>query len=257
MSISYTVHGIRTPLIRPGDDIALVFLSSLPGSMCGGLQDRDIIIAAESAVATAEGRIVELSSVVPSREASLLGEQYNVDPRMADLVIRESDAIAGGISGFILSLTAGTLLPNAGIDASNAPPGCVVLLPKDPDKSASEIRSRLQHATGHTLAVIIADSRTHAMRMGSGGVAIGCAGIQSVIDDRGRLDLFGRELHVTRRAIADNLASAAEVVMGEADESVPFAVIRGLGILHCDQVGIETISAEECLFMGLLGFKGA
>jgi len=107
------------------------------------------------------------------------------------------------------------------------------------------------------VAVIIADSRTHAMRMGSGGVAIGCAGIPSILDDRGRKDLFGRELHVTRRALADNLASAAEVVMGEADESRPAAVIRGVGIPFSDEyIGVEKIAADECLFMGLLRHRG-
>ncbi|MCK7490346.1 MAG: coenzyme F420-0:L-glutamate ligase [Anaerotruncus sp.] len=101
------------------------------------------------------------------------------------------------------------------------------------------------------MGVIIADSRTHAMRLGCSGVAIGCAGITAVIDDRGRSDLFGRKLEVTKRAVADNIASAAELVMGEADECTPAAIIRGLGMPIGDQIGIETIAAEECLFMGV------
>ena len=101
------------------------------------------------------------------------------------------------------------------------------------------------------VGVIIADSRTHAMRLGCSGVAIGCAGIPSVIDDRGRSDLFGRKLEVTKRAVADNIASAAEIVMGEADECTPAAVIRGIGLPVGDLSGVESIAADECLFMGV------
>ncbi len=105
--------------------------------------------------------------------------------------------------------------------------------------------------TGVKVGVIIADSRTHAMRLGCSGVAIGSAGITAVIDDRGRSDLFGRKLEVTKRAVADNIVSAAELVMGEADECTPAAIIRGIGIPIGDQIGIESIAADECLFMGV------
>jgi coenzyme F420-0:L-glutamate ligase len=138
------------------------------------------------------------------------------------------------------------------VDASNAPPGCVTPLPSNPDSSALILKRRIKQETGADVGVIVADSRTHAMRVGCSGVAIGCAGIPSVLDARGRNDLFGRPLVVTRQALADNLASAAEVVMGEADERIPAALVRGLGIPVTDATGIESISAEDCLFMGLL-----
>jgi coenzyme F420-0:L-glutamate ligase len=181
----------------------------------------------------------------------VLGEKYQMDPRTVEVVIRESDSIVGGIKGFLLCMKGGTLLPNAGVDASNAPPGCVTPLPKNPDQSALVIKNSIGEKTGAKVGVIIADSRTHAMRLGCSGVAIGSAGITSVIDDRGRSDLFGRKLEVTKRAVADNIASAAELVMGEADECIPAAIIRGLGMPIGDQIGIETIDAEECLFMGV------
>ncbi len=181
----------------------------------------------------------------------MLGEKYQMDPRTVEVVIRESDSIVGGIKGFLLCMKGGTLLPNAGVDASNAPPGCVTPLPKNPDQSALAIKNSIGEKTGAKVGVIIADSRTHAMRLGCSGVAIGSAGITSVIDDRGRSDLFGRKLEVTKRAVADNIASAAELVMGEADECIPAAIIRGLGMPIGDQIGIETIDAEECLFMGV------
>ena len=114
------------------------------------------------------------------------------------------------------------------------------------------IRDEIRKATGAKIGVIIADSRTHAMRAGCSGVAIGCAGIPSVIDDRGRSDLFGRKLEVTKRAVADNISSAAELVMGEADECTPAAIIRGIGLPVSDEaVGVESIAADECLFMGV------
>jgi coenzyme F420-0:L-glutamate ligase len=175
-----------------------------------------------------------------------------MDPATAEVVLRESDSIVGGISGFLLCMKGGTLLPNAGVDASNAPPGCVTPLPVNPDESARTIRQAVERATGAKIGVIIADSRTHAMRCGCSGVAIGCAGIPSVIDDRGRSDLFGRKLEVTKRAVADNIASAAELVMGEADECIPAAVIRGIGLpVSDDSIGVESIAADECLFMGV------
>jgi coenzyme F420-0:L-glutamate ligase len=127
----------------------------------------------------------------------------------------------------------------------------VTPLPKDPDVSAMAMKKAIETATGTRVGVIIADSRTHAMRLGCSGVAIGCAGITAVIDDRGRSDLFGRKLEVTKRAVADNIASAAELVMGEADECMPAAVIRGLGLPIGDQTGVQAITADECLFMGI------
>ena len=106
--------------------------------------------------------------------------------------------------------------------------------------------------TGIAVAVLIIDSRTHPMRYGCSGVAIGCSGIPAVVDERGRTDLFGRKLKVTRRAIADNIASAAELLMGEADEGIPAVLVRGLALPMGDHEGIEQISAEDCLFMGII-----
>jgi len=167
-------------------------------------------------------------------------------------VLNESDEIIGGIPGFLLCTSRGNLLPNAGVDGSNAPDGQVTLLPSDPDKSARIMRKAIADETGAAIAVLIIDSRTHPMRYGCSGVAIGCSGIPSVLDERGNRDLFGRELKVTRRAIADNIASAAELLMGEADEGIPVVLVRGLDIPFGDYEGIEQISAEECIFMGII-----
>jgi coenzyme F420-0:L-glutamate ligase / coenzyme F420-1:gamma-L-glutamate ligase len=251
MNASFEVFGLSTGIIRSGDPIAERVIAAA-GTTCGGFRDGDVLVLAETAVATAEGNIIRLAEITPSDHARRLAEQYRMDPATAEVVLRESDSIVGGIPGFLLCMKGGTLLPNAGVDASNAPPGCVTPLPADPDSSACTIRKAVERATGAKIGVIIADSRTHAMRRGCSGVAIGCAGIPSVIDDRGRCDLFGRKLEVTKRAVADNIASAAELVMGEADECTPAAIIRGTGLPVSDEhSGVETIDADECLFMGV------
>jgi coenzyme F420-0:L-glutamate ligase/coenzyme F420-1:gamma-L-glutamate ligase len=250
MNSSFRVYGLSTGIIRSGDSIAERVIGAATAA-CGGFSDGDILVVAETVVATAEGNVVQTSEITPSAYARRLAEKYHLDPAIAEVVLRESDSIVGGIPGFLLCMKGGTLLPNAGVDASNAPPGCVTPLPADPDASARRIKKEVEQVTGAAIGVIIADSRTHAMRSGCSGVAIGCAGIPSVIDDRGRNDLFGRKLEVTKRAVADNIASAAELVMGEADECTPAAIIRGIGLPVGDQSGVESIAADECLFMGI------
>jgi len=251
VNTSFEVFGLSTGIIRSGDSVA-ERAADAADRQCGGIHEGDILVFAETAVATAEGNIIDLSTITPSPRAIELGQKYQMDPCTAEVVLRESDSIVGGIPGFLLCMKAGTLLPNAGVDASNAPPGCVTPLPKNPDQSALAIKSVIERRYRVKVGVIIADSRTHAMRLGCSGVAIGCAGINAVIDDRGRSDLFGRKLEVTKRAVADNIVSAAELVMGEADECTPAAIIRGIGLPISDQVGIESIAADECLFMGVL-----
>jgi len=249
MNASFEVFGLSTGVIHSGDAIADRVIDAAEKT-CGGFLEGDVLVLAETAVATSEGNVIRLDSITPSPRAQEMAERYHLDPRTAEIVIRESDEVVGGIPGFLLCMKGGTLLPNAGVDASNAPLGCVTPLPADPDQSALAIKAVIEARAGVRVGVIVADSRTHAMRLGSSGVAIGSAGIPSVIDDRGRSDLFGRELEVTKRAVADNIASAAELVMGEADECTPAAIIRGLGLPLGDHLGVETIDATECLFMG-------
>ena len=251
MNTGFRVIGVKTPLIRAGDDLPAILVRAAGESPAGGFADGDILVIAESPVATAEGRAVPLDRVVPSDRARKLAARYGMDPRLAEVVLGESDAVVGGVAGFLLTLQKGTLLPNAGVDLSNTPPGTALPLPRDPDASAVRIRKAVRERTGREVAVIIADSRTHAMRLGCSSVAIGCAGIRAVIDERGRKDLYGHRLEVTQRAVADNIASAAVLVMGEADESIPCAIVRGLGLPMVDEVGVPSIAAEECLFMGV------
>jgi coenzyme F420-0:L-glutamate ligase len=251
MNTSFSVYGVKTSVIHAGDDIPSIILEAAGKSPAGRVFDGDILVIAESPVATAEGRTVILDTVIPSQRAMELGGRYGMDPRLVEVVLGESEAVVGGVQGFLLTLQQGTLLPNAGVDLSNTPQGTALPLPRDPNGSAVRIRKAIEKKTGARVGVIIADSRTHAMRLGCASVAIGCAGIRAVIDERGRTDLYGRVLEVTQRAVADNIASAAVLVMGEADESIPCAIVRGLGLPIVDEVGVPSIAAEECLFMGV------
>lgn len=252
MTTAFAVHALGTSILVPGDDIAGALLDAVARTDAGEFRDGDVIVVAETAIATVEGNVIPLDEVTPSAEAEALGHRYALDPRVAQVVLEESDRVVGGIDGFLLCLKNGTLLPNAGVDGSNAPLGHVTPLPRNPDDSAMQLRADLETRAGVRLGVVIADSRTHAMRLGCSGVAIGCAGIRAVIDERGRTDLFGRVLQVTKRAVADNIVSAAELVMGEADEAVPAALVRGLDLPIGDWIGVEGIAADECLFMGAL-----
>jgi coenzyme F420-0:L-glutamate ligase len=244
------LYGIKTPIIKSGDNIVEILVRSME-EIDFELEDGDIIVLAESAVATAESRVIYLADIKPSEKAIALGEQYSIDPREMELILQESDRIIGGIPGFVLTLKNGFLSPNAGIDTSNAPEEHVVLLPENPDKSAKEIRRKFEERYNCNIAVVIGDSRTHPLRWGCVGIAIGCSGIGAVEDVRGTKDLYGKLLRVTRKAVADNIVSAAQILMGEANESVPGVVMRNTPVEIKDAEGIPTISPEECLYFGI------
>lgn len=245
------VLGIKTDLIKVGDDIVEALKK---GMIEEGLflEDGDILVVSESAVATSEGSVVNLEEVSPSRLACDLADKYGKDPREMELILQESDEIVGGIPGVVLTMNNGFLYPNAGIDHSNAPPGHVVLFPKDSQRSALEIRKKM--ANGKRIGVIIGDSRTHPLRLGCVGVALACEGLEPVEDARGQKDLYGRELRITRKAVADNLVSAAQVVMGEGGEGIPAAIIRGAPVLIQDNISCEMpkIPPQECMYIGAL-----
>jgi len=244
------VLGIKTDLVRVGDDLVYALKKGMAKAGLA-LQEGDILIVSESTVATAEGRVVALNEVTPSDLALTLAARYCKDPREMELILHESDEIVGGIPGVVLTMNKGFLYPNAGIDNSNAPPGHVVLFPADAQKSASEIRRRM--ANGKKIGVIIGDSRTHPLRLGCVGVALACEGLEPVEDARGQKDLFGRELKITRKAVADNLVSAAQIIMGEGDERIPAVIIRDAPVPIREMKGeIPTIAPQECMYIGAL-----
>ncbi len=250
--MSFTVYGLSTPVLQSGDDMVEICRESLVAAGVGEFADKDILVLAESPLATTEGRIVKLADIVPGADAEQLAQQYKIDSRLVQLVLQESDAIVGGVPGYLLARHGNLFLPNAGIDESNAPNGFVTLLPENPDASARRVRAEIRERYGKDVAVLVIDSRTHAMRLGVSGVAIGVAGLRAITDERGKKDLFGHELCVTRRAIGDDLASTAELLMGESSERVPAVLIRGYPYQKIESDEIMSIVPEEDLFLGVM-----
>jgi len=245
----YTVTGLVSGLIQSGDNITDRLTRALENAGGAPIKDGDILVLAESMVATAEGRIVSLDTVSPSFKACELAAKYRIDPREAEIVLQESDEIIGGIPGFLLCMKRDTLLPNAGVDNSNAPPGCLVPLPADPNASANKIRNEIRERSRADVGVIIADSRVHPMRSGCCGIAIGCAGIPAVLDTSWRNDSARNNRFRDQLAVADCIASAAELVMGESDEGIPFALVRGLGLPVSNRTGMPVVDVNDCIYM--------
>ena len=249
---AFSVYGLATPILKPHDNIVSACADALKNTPAETFRDKDILVLAESPLATTEGRIAELAKITPSPAAEKLAAEYSIDAKLAEIVLSESEDIVGGVPGYLLAKSGNLYLPNAGIDESNAPEGYVTLLPKNPDESAKRIRREIRERFGCNVAVLVIDSRTHAMRLGVSGVAIGVAGLRAITDERGKADLFGHRLHVTRRAIGDDLASTAELLMGESGECVPAVLIRGYPYEEAEDEGIASIAPEEDLFLGMM-----
>ena len=223
------------------------------------LKDGDILVVSSKFSAVSEGRFLDLSKIAVTNEAKKISLAYRIEPELAQLVLEESESILGGIPGFLLTLVGGVLAPNAGIDLSNAPHGWAILYPKKPQLSASKLRRNLlgiiesKGGNIRRLGVIFSDSRVTPTRLGTVGVAIGSAGIRPTIDVRGKLDLFNNRLKVTLRGLADQIATAAEISMGEADESVPVVIVRGVDsafvIPRTKFERMMTIAPEKCLII--------
>ncbi len=224
---------VGIPLIQSGDDLSAILLQAVDRTGLR-LQEGDILVLAQKIVSKAEGRLLNLSRINPSKEAIQLAEQVQKDPRFVELVLQESNSVLRTRPGtLIVEHKRGFVCANAGIDHSNVsgPDGSaedwVLLLPEDPDGSARRLREHLEQACGCRLGVLIIDSHGRAWRMGVVGTAIGMAGVPGLIDMRGESDLFGYRLQVTQIAAADELAAAASLVMGQAAESLPAIHVRG------------------------------
>lgn len=194
----------------------------------------DIIILSSKFVSMSEGAVVELGKIRASKKARLLAAKWQMDIKMAELVLRESDYIVKGVPGFLLAIRNGMIAPNAGIDRSNVPKGYAILYPRNPFGTAEELKQKFRSELGIRVGIVLADSRLMPTRIGTTGVAIACAGFQPVEDLRGSRDLFGNVLKVTFKAVADGLATMGVAVMGESDESTPAAVVRGARVAWSD-----------------------
>jgi len=229
MELNIQIIGLKgIPIVKEGDDLAELICKAAERQGMS-IKDKDIVVITHVVVSRAEGRVVDLDQVTPSPLALSISKQLNKDPALVEVVLREAKGIVRMGEGKLITETKqGFICANSGVDASNVPGERVVaLLPEDPDSSAFKIRRRIKAITGKDVAVIISDTHGRPLRKGEINVAIGVSGIKPIRDRRGERDLFGYVLKVKRTAIADELASAAELVIGQADEAVPVAIIRG------------------------------
>lgn len=221
------------PPVRPGDDLCGLVIKAVAA---GGflLEDGDVVVLAQKIVSKSEGRQVALAQVTPSPAAVKLAEDCGKDPRLVELILSETDEIMRvRPSILIVRHRLGLVLANAGIDQSNieaADGPQALLLPVDPDASAAKLRADLRAATGKTVAVLIIDSLGRAWRLGTMGTAIGVAGLPAVLDLRGQPDLNGRKLESSELGLADEVAAAASLAMGQAAEGTPIVLVRGLDL---------------------------
>ena len=214
------------PEVRPGDDPADLIVQAAKSGP--GIQSGDVVVVTQKIVSKAEGRVVPLAAVHPSPEAERLAAETEKDPRLVELILRESVRIVRQRGPVLITETRhGFVCANAGIDASNVgPEGSVSLLPEDPDASAALIRAGIKERAGVEVAVIISDTFGRPWREGHANVAVGVAGMLPFVDYVGQVDPHGYELRVSTLAVADELAGAAELVMGKLD-GVPVAIVRG------------------------------
>jgi coenzyme F420-0:L-glutamate ligase/coenzyme F420-1:gamma-L-glutamate ligase len=224
------------PTINPGDDLFEVIVSSLELSETE-LVDGDIVVIASKIVSRAEDRFVDLGNIAPSDAAQRLAEEVDKDPRLVELILRESSEISRKTTGaLIVRHRLGFVSANAGIDASNATPSnapkasgpWVLILPRDPDATAATLRSKLAERFAAEIGVIITDSWGRPFRRGTVGFALGVAGVPPIWNRRGAFDRHGRVLEATELAVADSIAAAADLVAGQADEGRPLTLVRGL-----------------------------
>ncbi|MFX1251001.1 MAG: coenzyme F420-0:L-glutamate ligase [Promethearchaeota archaeon] len=219
------------PFIQEGDNIAAIIIDTL-NSSSNELQNGDVLVIAHTIVSKAEGRVIPLDTVEPSDFAKHIAKEGEKDPRMVEVILKQANTIVRMTPTVIITETKhGFICANSGVDRSNVslekPGEEVAVLPEDPDRSAHEIRASIFETLGVDIAVIISDTFGRPLRVGTTNIAIGCSGILPLLDYRGSKDLFGYELKTTIVARADELATAAGLIMGQAAEGLPVIIIRG------------------------------
>lgn len=248
------LFSVSLPIIRPNDELLEIIFESLNKSNIK-LEERDVVVVSEKIIATSQGRVVDLRKVVDiSDQAKELSLKYSMDERLVELVLREASLVLGGVEGVLLAEINGILIANAGIDHSNSGgENYVVLLPDEPQKTIDNYREFFQNKYNiKEIGVIMSDSRVQPLKKGTIGVAVAISGFEPIEDCRGRNDLFGRPLQITQRAIADDLVSAAQILLGEADEQTPIVIIRGAPIKFTDNPSITMeMDPEKCLYMNI------
>ncbi|WP_456375533.1 coenzyme F420-0:L-glutamate ligase [Methanocaldococcus sp.] len=234
------VIGLELPIFKGNENVNIAeLISQYP------IKDGDIIVIAETLISKLEGNVIDRNKIIPSKKAIELAKKTGKDPKVVQVILDEAKEIVKVGKNFIITETKhGFVCANSGVDESNVSNG-IKTLPKDPDKSAEKIRKEIEKLTGKKVGVIISDSVGRPFRKGSVGIAIGVSGIIALWDRKGEKDLFGRELKTTEVAIADELASMANVVMGEANEGIPVVIIRGAKVPFGEGKGKDLIRPKE------------
>ena len=240
------------PIIREGDDLSLMICKSAK-KQGTPIQEGDLIVITHVLVSRAEGAITNLKKVVPSEFAKTVAERTNKDPRLVEIILRNSKRIVRMKYGKLITETKhGIICANSGVDQSNVPGNSIVaLLPEDANMSAQRIRKKIHQITGNDVAIIVSDTHGRPLRHGEINIAIGTSGFEPLRDRRGEKDLFGYTIRVKKTAIADELASAAELVIGQTNEGIPAAIIRGYAYPKCEKSNATKLARppEEDLFV--------
>ena len=243
---------LGAPVQQAAFDLLAVISEALKAAP-DGLRDGDVLAVSSKYAAISEGRVLRMADVTVTEQAAALARRYHMQPVMAQLVLQEADHIFGGIEmGFLLTAKTGILSPNAGLDRSNIPEGHVVLFPAQPYATAARIRAGLRRRCAVDVGVVLTDSWLVPGRLGTSGVALATAGFHPVQDERGKQDLFGNPMAVTQRGLADTISSAAQLVMGERDEAMPLAIVRGSGVVLDDapvSVADVAIPWQQCIYV--------
>ena len=215
------------PLVEPNDDVCQIIKDAIEKQGCL-LKHGDIILIAETLISKAEGNVIKLGDIIPSEESIIIAKQSKKDSKLVEAIINESrEVVAVGPDFIITETKQGFVCANSGIDESNVDEGLATPMPEDADRSAKQIREFLENEFDEEVAVLITDTQGRAFRNGAVGVAIGCSGINPLWKRAGEKDLYGRELQTSEVATGDELAAAASLVMGQADEGLPVVIIRG------------------------------
>jgi len=244
------IHPLRSSLVSPGDSLFEAFVEALQRNRIQ-LKSGDIVAVSSKIVATSEKALVDSTDVPTTAEARALSRAHSLPPSFVQVVMDEADLVVGGVRGALLTVKDGDATANAGVDRKNAPEGTYILWPRNADISAKKFRLAVQKKLQKRVGVVIVDSRVTPLRLGTIGFAIGTSGFRPVEDVRGEFDLSGRRIEITRRAVADGLAASAQLVMGEASEKKPFAIIRSGPVKLNSNGGIRPakLAPEQCLYM--------
>ena len=216
------------------------------------IQDGDVLVISTKYISNSQGRIVNTSNIKPSKKGREISKKFQMKPQIAEIVLRESDKIFGGITGFVITSSDNIMAPNAGIDKSNAKKDHVILYPNNPFLIAEQLRRKIFLEFSVHIGVILVDSRLMPARIGTSGIAIACAGIEPVLDMRAQKDLDGNPLKVTFQAVIDNIATIANHKMGEGSESKPFAIVRDSDAKLTDRKinpSEMAISPDQCVYV--------